>query len=162
LENNDVLNLKSTNQDIRVKRSVQENTENKISAICVAGNSQKSIWYCLFYLGFLLNMVDELNAFIIEANSEANSVKRNGLNFYNLRNPECILDEFLINNRYLIEVLNQKVVERKVESIANALIYSLVEEIDKFVIFAHFRTLQFQCHYRNLEAVRAIRISFRW
>ncbi|KAI1724646.1 golgi complex component 7 (COG7) domain-containing protein [Ditylenchus destructor] len=109
IRNQDILNIKRENADIRAKRSVQENTEDKISAICVTGA--------------LINMINDVNAYIAQCHDAA-------------RESQDDSKLQTISNTLLLERLNQKVVERKIESIANAIIYSMDEEMLKLKLSA--------------------------
>uniref|UniRef100_A0A915DMM5 Uncharacterized protein n=1 Tax=Ditylenchus dipsaci TaxID=166011 RepID=A0A915DMM5_9BILA len=80
IRNQDILNIKRENADVRTKRTVQENTEDKISAICVTGA--------------LVNIVHEVNRYILECYSEAKF--------------QGIVEPCLISNVNLLDRLNKK------------------------------------------------------
>lgn len=65
-----------------------------------------------------MHMVDDINQYIKDCSLNSNSQNE----------PK------LISNKNLFTRLNQKVVERKIESIANSIIYSMDEEMIKLVI----------------------------
>nr|CAD2207091.1 unnamed protein product [Meloidogyne enterolobii] len=102
LQNQDILNIQTNSVDIRKRKSVQENTEDKLSAICSAG--------------YLLNMVKDVNDYIIQVTSES------------LGSTENLM---LITKYSILETLTVKVVERKIESIANTIIYPMEDEMQK-------------------------------
>ncbi|CAK5088596.1 unnamed protein product [Meloidogyne enterolobii] len=102
LQNQDILNIKTNSVDIRKRKSVQENTEDKLSAICSAG--------------YLLNMVKDVNDYIIQVTSES------------LGSTENLM---LITKYSILDTLTVKVVERKIESIANTIIYPMEDEMQK-------------------------------
>lgn len=110
LQNQDILNIRPEGVDIRMRKTVHENTEDKISAICVTG--------------FLINMIEDINAYIRETSSEWTSTKELGQS----ETPPC-----LISNLSLLETLNLKVVGRKIDSIANTIIYPMEEEMQKLI-----------------------------
>nr|CAD2186101.1 unnamed protein product [Meloidogyne enterolobii] len=102
LQNQDILNIQTNSVDIRKRKSVQENTEDKLSAICSAG--------------YLLNMVKDVNDYIIQVTSES------------LGSTENLM---LITKYSILDTLTVKVVERKIESIANTIIYPMEDEMQK-------------------------------
>uniref|UniRef100_A0A915M153 Conserved oligomeric Golgi complex subunit 7 n=1 Tax=Meloidogyne javanica TaxID=6303 RepID=A0A915M153_MELJA len=102
LQNQDILNIQTNSVDIRKRKSVQENTEDKLSAICSAG--------------YLLNMVKDVNDYIIQVTSES------------LGSTENLM---LITKYSILETLTVKIVERKIESIANTIIYPMEDEMQK-------------------------------
>ncbi|CAK5074652.1 unnamed protein product [Meloidogyne enterolobii] len=104
LQNQDILNIKTNSVDIRKRKSVQENTEDKLSAICSAG--------------YLLNMVKDVNDYIIQVTSES----------LGSQSTENLM---LITKYSILDTLTVKVVERKIESIANTIIYPMEDEMQK-------------------------------
>lgn len=68
-----------------------------------------------------MHIVDDINQYIRDCYLDSN----------NQSEPK------LISNKNLFSRLNQKVVERKIESIANSIIYSMDEEMLKLVKFYH-------------------------
>uniref|UniRef100_A0A914GXK3 Conserved oligomeric Golgi complex subunit 7 n=1 Tax=Globodera rostochiensis TaxID=31243 RepID=A0A914GXK3_GLORO len=103
LQNHDILNIKPEGIDIRTRKSIQENTEDKVSAICV--------------MGYLLNIIDNVNEYISETTIDVGGVSGESLR--------------LISNASLLETLNLRVVGRKIESIANTITLTMEEEMHK-------------------------------
>ncbi|KAL3103004.1 hypothetical protein niasHT_026452 [Heterodera trifolii] len=105
LQNHDILNIKPEGTDIRMRKSIQENTEDKVSSICV--------------MGYLLNIIDDLNEYIHETAADLSR-----------ESPENESAR-LISNTSLLETLNLRVVGRKIESIANTITLTMEDEIRK-------------------------------
>uniref|UniRef100_A0A183BKL5 Conserved oligomeric Golgi complex subunit 7 n=1 Tax=Globodera pallida TaxID=36090 RepID=A0A183BKL5_GLOPA len=106
LQNHDILNIKPEGIDIRTRKSIQENTEDKVSAICV--------------MGYLLNIIDNVNEYISET-----TIDVGGVGTDSGESPR------LISNASLLETLNLRVVGRKIESIANTITLTMEEEMHK-------------------------------
>ncbi|KAH7731236.1 hypothetical protein AAVH_00133 [Aphelenchoides avenae] len=103
LRNQDLLGIRRDQGEVKLRKGVQEHTEDRISAICVSG--------------YLLNLVDDVNQLILGVYSDSKANE----------DPE---DPQLISNRQLVERLNKKVVDVKVSAIAKAIVIPMSDEME--------------------------------